>query len=247
MLTDNEIEQKYKIVYVYGQRYYYEDLSKRDFGLECTTPFSLEAGGKSFIETSWKQLLIQVVSSFLKDYPSKRDVLLNYKMQWNGKKPFTEVEGKNCCDVGFDLYLICNHSALHACWTLIDILEIFGVDLKKTTFIIHRPPYAEPIECRQFYEEKTKKAFRYYYTQLLKYPEEQAERVLRYLNSLNRIMPRVSKAYDNLLLIDNNATYANCKIRFLDYLKNEAHADEKNISLAEKYLNCLENFYKRIR
>ena len=60
-------------------------------------------------------------------------------------------------------------------------------------------------------------------------------------------MPRVSKAYDNLLLIDNNATYANCKIRFLDYLKNEAHADEKNISLAEKYLNCLENFYKRIR
>ena len=247
MLSESELEQKYKIVYVNKQRYYYQDLAERDHSLECTTPFSLDTGSKCFLETSWKQLLIEVISSYLKDDPSKKDALIKYRMFWNGKYPFSDKPGKYYNDVGEGVYLYCNQTALHACWILREILEIFGVELKKCQFIVHRTPFAEPFECRKFYAEKTRNTFKYYYTQLLKHSEDRAEQVLRNIDKLNKILPQFSKSYFNFYLIDNNTVYASYKLKFLDYLRYDLKADDKNVRLADKYLTILGDFYKTIR
>ena len=247
MLSEEQIEAKYKIVYVKKQRYYHENLSNKPTTLECTTPLSLEAGGESFIDTSWKQLLIDVCTCFISKTPFFREDLLRYTMPWNGKHPFSTIQDKNMYLIGDNIFLLCNQTALHACWLLRDILTIFGIDLSKCDLVIHRPPYAEPVECRQFYEKKTKDTFKYYYTQLLKYPEERADKVLRNIDRLNPLLARFSQAYDNFYLIDNNTTYASYKFKFLDYLRKELLIEEKMVNIADKYLSILGDFYKEIK
>ena len=247
MLSDSEIELKYKIIFIDKQRYYFEDLTERDHSLECTTPLSLETGNRSFVETSWKQLLINVCTSYLLDFPEKREELIKYRMFWNGKYPFSDKAGNYYHKVGQDIYLYCNQTALHACWLLRELLEMFGVDLSKCKFIIHRTPFAEPPECRKHYERKTRESFKYYYTQLLKHPIEKAEQVLRNIDYLNKVMPYVSKSYFNLYLIDNNVTYASYKCKLLDALRDKYFLSEKKIALADKYLTILGDFYKDIR
>ncbi len=246
MLNDSQIETKYKIVFVDKHRYYYEDLSKRDYSLETTTPFSLEFNGKSFLDTSWKQLLLNVFTELLKDDPTKKDELLKYKMHWNGKYPFSSQQGKHYYEIGEGIYLLCNQSALHACWLLREVLQMFDVDLSKCGFIIHRPPYAEPYECRKFYEEKTRNAFKYYYINLLGKTEEKADRVLRNIDKLNKLLAKFSKAYDNFYLIDNNGIFASYKAKFVDHLLIDLHIDAKNVVIADQYLTILGDFYKVI-
>lgn len=246
MLSEAEIEEKYRIVYVGKQRYYYESLVEKDFSLECTTPLSLDVGGKSFISTSWKGLLIEVCKYFIGKYPEKSKDLLEYRPLWSGTRPFSSDEGKNLTFIDFGLYIYCNQTALHAGWLLRDMLKIFEVDLSKCKFVIHRTPFSEPSECRKFYEEKTRKSFIFYYTKLLKHSEEKAEQVLRNIDKLNNILPRFSKAYDNFYLIDDNTVYASYKIKFLDYLRNTLHLEEKNILLSDRYLTILGDFYKTV-
>lgn len=247
MPTDFEIEEKYGIVFINDQRCYYESLVDRNYSLETTTPVLLEAGGKTFVTNSWKQLLIDVCTSFLEKTPRKKDELLNYESSWNHKRPFSTEPGKYWFDIGQGIYLLCNHSAIHACWLLRDILNIFDVDLSKCKFIIHRPPFSEPTECRRFYEDKIKNAFRYYYVKLLKHSEEKADQVLRNIDKLNKLLAQCSEAYDNFYLFDNNNVFGNYKAKFLDFLRYDKLIDEKNIYIANKYLTILGDFYKTIR
>lgn len=247
MLNEEQIEAKYHIVFVNKQRYYRESLVDKDFSLECTTPLSLSVKDKSFIDTSWKQLLIDVCTEFLEDLPWKKGALLRYRPSWTAKRPFSEEPGKNLYQVGEGIYLYCNQTAQHACWLLREVLQIFDVNLSQCDFIIHRCPSAEPLECRRFYEEKTKDTFRYYYVFLLKKSEEKAEQVIRNIEKLNRLLGFFSRSYDNFFLIDSNTVFSSYKSKFLDYLRYERRVDEKNIELADKYLTILGTFYKDIR
>ena len=247
MLSQEEIEAKYHIVYVGKQRFYRQSLEKKDFSLECTTPFSLEADNQSFISSSWKQLLIDVCTYFLEKYPYRKDALLKYRPSWKGKSPFSIYSGKNWYEIGDGVYLLCNSTALHAFWLLREVLMLFNVDLKKCDFIIHRCPSAEPFECRNFYEDKTKETFRYYYVNLLRKSEEKAEQVLRNIDTLNRLLSFMSRSYDNFFLIDNNGTFSNYKTKFLDYLRYDRKINDKNVEIADKYLTILGTFYKDTR
>ena len=247
MLNQDQIEAKYHISYVGTQRYYKQSLMEKEFSLENTTPFVLDAGGKSFMTSSWKQLLLDVCREFLKDNPEKRTDLICYTPSWTDMNQFSIVPAKNWEPVGDRLYLICNHTAIHAFWLLREVLKIFEVDLKSCNFLIHRSPGSEPKECREFFEAKTKSSFKYYYTQLLKKPEEKADQVIRNIEKLNKLLSEYSRSYDNFFLFDSNNVYASYKAKFLDFLRFKKNIDEKNISIADKYLTVLGTFYKDIR
>ena len=247
MLSQDQIESKYHISYVGTQRYYKQSLTEKEYSLENTTPFVLEAGGKSFMTSSWKQLLLDVCREFLKDSPKKWVDLLRYTPSWTDMSQFSIVPAKNWEPVSERLYLICNHSAIHAFWLLREVLIIFGVDLKTCNFLIHRSPGSEPKECREFFENKTKTSFIYYYTHLLKKPEEKAYQIIRNIEKLNKLLGEFSRSYDNFFLFDSNNVYASYKAKFLDFLRFRKNIDEKNISIAEKYLTVLGAFYKDIR
>lgn len=247
MLSQSQLEDKYQITYIGSQRYYRQSLAEKDFSLENTSPFLLEAGGKTFMTSSWKQLLLDVCREFLADDPEKRTNLICYTPSWTDSNQFSIVPEKNWEPVGERLYLLCNHTAIHAFWLLREVLLIFGVNLLRCKFLIHRSPGSEPKECRKFFEEKTKSSFRYYYTKLLKKPEEKAERVIRNIEKLNKLLSEFSRSYDNFFLIDNNTTYTNYKIKFLEFLRYKKGIDENNITIANKYLTILGTFYKDIR
>ncbi len=246
MLSESELEAKYKIVYVKKQRYYIVDLSNKNVALENATPYSLEFGDKCFLEGSWKHLLINTFTELLKEDPTKKDILLNYRCEWNGKPCFYPEYGSNFEILGEGIYLYCNFSATRAFWVLRDILMIFGYDLSKALFIIHKPPGAENTECRQFFEEKNKKSFRFYYSNLLKHSEEKTNQVLRNLEKLNTLMPYVSKSYNNLFLFDSYYTFCNYQPRLIDYMKNKLGLSSKNIEISEIYLRILCDFYKTV-
>ena len=247
MLSEDQIELKYHIVYVGSQRYYRQSLLEKEFTLENTTPYVLEAGGKTFPTSSWKQLLIDVCRDFLKDQPDKGRDLLCYTPSWTDSHQFSVAQEKNWEPVGERIYLLSNHTAIHAFWLLREVLEIFGIDLKTCKFLIHRSPGSEPKEVREYFEEKTKNAFRHYYTQLLKKPAEKAEQVIRNIEKLNKLMREYTRSYDNFFLIDNNNVYACYKAKFLDFLRFKKNIDENNIAIANKYLTILGTFYKDIR
>ncbi len=247
MLNDREIEEKYGIIYIDKKRYYIQSIVDRPYGLETTTPIMLEFNGKSFVTNSWKQLLVNVFRALLNERPSKRDEMLSYVYPWNGKVPFYDQPDKYREVIGDEIFLLCNQSAQHACWLLRDVLLMFEVDLKKCKFIVHRPPHSEPKECREFYEYKIKNAFKYYYVTLLKHPEEKADRVIRNIEKLNKILAKCSLAYDNFFLIDDNVTFTNYRIKLNEYIVKNKITDDKNLEIANKYLNILNDFYKTIR
>ena len=247
MFSEDQIETKYHISYIGTQRYYKQSLLNKEFSLENTTPFILEAGGKTFTTSSWKQLLIDVCTEFLKDDPEKRIDLLCYTPSWTDSDQFSIVKEKNWEQVGERIYLLSNHTAIHAFWLLREILEIFEIDLGSCKFLIHRSPGSEPKEVRDFFEEKTKKSFRYYYTQLLKKPAEKAEQVIRNIEKLNKLMKEYTRSYDNFFLFDNNNVFASYKAKFLDFLRYKKKINEDNIAIANKYLTILGTFYKDIR
>lgn len=247
MLSEDQIELKYHIAYVGNQRYYHQSLLEKEFTLENTTPYVLEAGDKTFTTSSWKQLLLDVCREFLKDDSDKRTDLLCYTPSWTDMNQFSIVQDKNWEPVGERIYLVCNHTAIHAFWLLREILKIFKVDLSKCNFLIHRSPGSEPKEVREFFEEKTKNSFKYYYTHLLKKSEEKADQVIRNIEHLNKLLKDYSRSYDNFFLFDSNNVYASYKAKFLDYLRYKRNIDEKNVLVADKYLTILGTFFKDIR
>lgn len=244
---DNSIIDKYHIVFIGHQRYYVEDLSKKDYLLENCTPFSLDLCGKNFLCGSWKQLLLDVVTHLLKNKPEMRDILLDYKMPWSGKKAFSNTKDKCLEPVGAGIYLLCNFTALHACWFLQEILKLFEIDPKSCNFIIRRSPGGEPAECRDYFREQTKASFKYYFVNLLKNSEERADKVIRNIEKLNKYLAKVSASYDDFLLFDNYQMFSNYKSKFLDYLATIPAIDEKNFNIADKYLNYLGEFYHEAR
>ena len=57
------------------------------------------------------------------------------------------------------VYINCNHTALHACWFLQDLLDFFGIDKSTVSFLIHRPSSAEPKKVKDYVEKRFKKNF----------------------------------------------------------------------------------------
>jgi hypothetical protein len=245
MLDEYQIEQKYKIVYVNKQRYYTESLVTKDYDLENTTPYTLDIGKSCFITSSWKQLLIEVSTFLLKDNPSIKNDLLAYKPDWSSSHPYSPFIKKNTDMVGEGIFIHCTYTARQSCWVLRDVLIIGGYDLSKCQFVIHRTPSAEPKECREFYEKKTKDGFKYYYVQLYKYSEERADKVIRNIEKLNRFLQNVSPAYDNFFLINDVYTFSNLKSKLIKYM--EPKVEPKTLDLVRAYLKELGDYYKAIK
>lgn len=68
------------------KRYYFEDLSVRDFDLENSTPFKIIINDYEINETSWGEMIRNLAAYLImiNDIPS--DILLSFRTDWS-KKP----------------------------------------------------------------------------------------------------------------------------------------------------------------
>ena len=241
-----ELEKKYRIIYIGKQRYYLYDLSKKEYDLEATTPVSLETIDHTFISSSWKDILLSVLRYYLEKYPAKREYFLKYNYPWAPFCPFFEIPGTYNFEVANDLYLKCKLNAVHACWFLRDILNSFDIPLSSCRFILYRPPYSEPEECKNFFKKKTLEGFKFYCTSIKKYPLEKAEQIINNITKLNKYLERMSKSYNDFFLFSDVNTFYIYKDKFIRYLEKERHVNSKVLNISKFCLTVLLNYYRAV-
>ncbi len=147
------------VVFDGKRRYYIEDLTERDYSLENTTPYQLDILGRAIEEHSWGNLLCRTTELLLDLFPEYREKLLEFKCPWTKAQMFSLEEKTNYKPINGGFYINCNHTALHSCWFLQDLLDYFKIDKSSVSFLIHRPSSAEPKKVKDYVEQRFKRNF----------------------------------------------------------------------------------------
>lgn len=233
-------------IYIDGKkRYYYEDLSKRDYNLENTRPFLLSIDGYELSESSWVELIRNLSAYLIGIKPDYKNNILNFKVDWTKAKIFTKNKIVNSKMIDKNLYVNCNHTALHSCWLVQDLLKYFEIDLKKVKFLIFRPSGAEPEEVKEKIIEKRKEEFSLYLEISESLNEDEIEMVIYNIeNEINEILRQISNSYDNFFLFDDFVMAYNYSERCLKILNNSLEYDYESKEILRYCLKCIINFYK---
>lgn len=234
------------VVFEGTRRYYVEDLSERDYSLENTTPYQLDILGHVIEEHAWGLLLYRTADLLLTLFPDYKNKILSFQCQWTKAKMFTLEPKTNFKPLQNGFYINCNHTALHACWFLQDMLDFFGIEKSSVSFLIHRPSSAEPKKVKEYVEKRFKRNFTEFIKSEFGKPDEYAEKVIRMIEKyLNPMLVKISKSYTNLFLFDDKATLANYIKKIREQIATSMHFDDKAKNVLNKYLDLLLKFYKK--
>lgn len=244
LLNQKKAEVFENVVFDGKKRYYIEDLTDRDYLLENTTPYQINIMGHSIEEHAWTSMLAAVVRFLLTVYPEKGREVLLFKCSWSKAAVFGTEERINFKEVASNLYINVNHTALHSCWLIQDLLDYFGVNKSEVHFLIHRPCSAEPKRVKEYIEKRFKSNFIEYIKIRHGKSQEYGEKVVRLIDKyLNPMLRKISKSYDNFFLFDDNSILYNYVKKVRERI-NYTNLEEKNKKILHKYLDYLVEYYK---
>ena len=232
------------VVFEGKRRYYIEDLNVRDYFLENTTPYQFEIFDTIIQESSWGGLLCKVVNLCAKKSPRPTEELLGFKVQWTKAVIFAEEEKTNYRLIEIGVYLNCNHTALHSCWLLQDILDFYNIDKNSVTLLIHRPCSAEPKKVKEYILKRFKNGFSDFLVTKHKVNEQTSQKVFVNIDKhLNPLLSKVSKSYTNFFLFDDNTTLSNY-VKKVRELISKSKYEEQSKKVLNTYLDFLLEYYK---
>lgn len=233
------------IIFEGKKRYYVEDLTKRDISLECATPYIFKINDIEFHDSSWV-VLIRNLSSYLISISNKdKEDIIHFKTDWSKKMMFSNVEQTNFKKIDDNLYVNCNHGADHSCWFIQDLLDYFDIDKSKVYFLIHRSPFSEPKDCKEYFKNKFKDEFSLLLKEKYFKDDISISKIFFNIDSyMNPILARLSKSYNDFMLFDSQLTFYNYYIKFLEEIESNPRYSEKNKTIMKRYLNYLKEFYK---
>ena len=198
------------VVFEGKRRYYIEDLSVRDYTLENTTPYQLQLLDTVIEETSWGELLRKVSLFLLEKYPEYLENITDFRCQWSKQVIYSREKKTNYKVLTEDLFINVNHTALHLCWFLQDLLDYFKIDRTTVRFLIHRPSGAEPENVKEYILNRSKKNFVIYLKENHQLSDDAAQSIVNLIDKyLNPLLCSVSKSYTNFFLFDSNTTLYN--------------------------------------
>lgn len=227
------------------RRNYIEDLTERDYSLENCTPYQIRIGASVFEDGSWGDFLCKIVEGLLDRNPEKRNGIENFRCGWTKTAMFTVMQKTNYKRISDALFLNCNHTALHSCWLLQDLLDYFEIDKSSVVLLIHRPCSAERKELRLYIEREFKRGFSNFIRAHYEKPEEYGDKVIRNIDKyLNPILCGVSKSYPNFFLFDDTVIASGYIKKVKETLDNSMRFEEKTKKILKKYLSYLLEFYK---
>lgn len=245
LVNSKKAEVFENVVFQGKRRYYIEDLTERDYSLENTTPYQLEIMGKVIEEHAWGLLLCRTAGLLLEIFPNYKDKIFDFRCPWSKAAMFTPEQKTNYKLVVEGVYINCNHTALHSCWFLQDMLDFFQVNKAEVGLLIHRPSSAEPKNVKEYIEKRFKKNFAHYICVNHNKTEEYAQKTISNIEKyLNPMLKTVSKSYTNFFLFDDNATLSNYIKKVREKVVNDFRFEEKAKKLLNKYLDFLIEFYK---
>ena len=210
LIQKKKAEVYENVVFEGKRRYYIEDLSIRDYKLENTTPYQLSIKEKIIVATSWGKMLCDMVNYLLEINPLEKETLLDFRSTWTKSAMFAALPKTNHKILSNGLYLNCNHTALHSCWLLQDLLALFSVNVSDVTLLIHRPCSAEPTNVKQYIEDRFKKGMVEYLQAEQHLSEQDANAIVTVIaRYLNPTLGTISRSYTNFFLFDDAATLYN--------------------------------------
>lgn len=178
-------------------------------------------------------------------FPDYCDKILEFRCTWSKTQMFTVEKKTNYKPIKHGYYINCNHTALHACWFLQDILDFFHVDKATVSFLIHRPSSAEPKKVKEYVKQRFKRNFAEYIKISYNKSDEYADKVISVIEKyLNPMLLKISKSYTNLFLFDDNATMSNYIKKIIEMIDSNWRMEEKSKKVLKKYLNYIVSFYK---
>lgn len=217
------------------RRYYRENLEERDFYLENTTPYKIELLEYTLIKTSWVEMIKEVASVLLEINPKSIEELKEFRTDWSKQCYFSEVKKTNYREINDGLFVNCNHTALHSCWLIQDLLDFFEIDKANVIMYIHRPSAAEPKDVRAFLLEKRLTKFKEYLFSKYSKTDEQCDKTINNINKyLTPFLTKTSKSYNNMFLFDDYLTMYN----YCDKMKTDIKSNAKFSDEQKKILNC---------
>ncbi len=244
LINKKKAEVFENVVFYNKKRYYIEDLAERDYSLENTTPYQIEIFNNIIEESSWGGLLCKVTNLCIEKSPRPIDELLNFSVQWTKASIFSENAKTNYKLLDLGVYLNCNHTALHSCWLLQDLLDFYGIDKSSVRLLIHRPCSAEPTKVKEYISKRFKSGFSAFLLEKHQLSEEISQKILLNIEKhLNPILAKVSKSYTNFFLFDDNTTLYNYSKRVREIIAKSKY-EERSKKVLNTYLDFILEYYR---
>lgn len=235
----------YDLLIVNKKRYYLQDLTVRDYILENSTPYILRFNDYEFRETTWIELLRNLAAYLITEYPDKILKIYDFQTKWSKAIIFSNKQRTNFRKINENLYINGNHTALHSCWLVQDLLEYFNINTSNITFYIHRPSSIEPKIVKEYLLNKAHKEFSLFLKYEHNKDDEQAKKIIQNIsNHLNKILQNISKSYDEVFLFGDYQTFYNYIKRISESMKKDQKYDEKSQNILNRYIKYLIDFYK---
>ena len=226
------------------RRYYVENLEERDYTLENTIPYEITFGDTVIEEHSWGNLICAVVDLLLEKFPHGEEFLLGFSVPWSKKKIFATNQKTNYKKVSNGLYVNCNHTALHSCWLIQDLLDHFSVNKGDVTLLIHRSPAAEPKEVRECIESTIKESFCAYLLKNCEKTDDECRQIISdFEDILNPLLKKVSPSYNNFFLFDSRAYLSGYIKKINEKIETNIPSEIDKERLRES-IKLLTDFYK---
>lgn len=238
--------EKYCVKLQRRRRYYKEDLTTRDYTLAHTTPYCMMFRDFCSNKHSWGDLLIDLTNYLCSKSIKSLNELIYFHTEWTKQDIFLVEKRTNHKLLHNGLFLNCNHSALHACWLIQDLLNFFCINTNEVEFYIHRAVTNEPRELRVLLENEFKKEFKEFLMVKHDKTDELAEKII---NNIEKVMnPRLSKissTYSNFFMFDDYIMYLNYAGKFEKIIDGDLRIVYKNKQIIKRYLCYLREFYKQ--
>lgn len=74
---------EYTIVFEGKKRYYVEDLTKRDYSLECATPHLLKIDDYEIQENTWVEMIRNLTAYLISTSAKSKEDIVSFKTQWS--------------------------------------------------------------------------------------------------------------------------------------------------------------------
>jgi hypothetical protein len=234
------------VVFEGSKRFYIEDLSQRDYSLENTCPHRMEILGNVIETSSWGELIEKIIPCLLTAYPEYKSNIVSFKTDWSKAVMFSVDRKTNFRQIYDDLFVNCNHTALHSCWFIQDLLDFFKINKSKVLLLIHRPSSAEPKKVKDYVEKRFKREFKNFLVFQYNKDEEYADKVIRNIDKyLNPILAKISKSYNNFYLFDSNLTLSNYSKKVREKIDASLKFDDKAKKTLNRYIDYIIEYYKK--
>ena len=240
----DNLNEKYGLVFLNGKRYYSFSLENKRIDLEHSKPFYLKLGDTVLENHCWGGLIQLVCNYFLKRKEIENDNLEKFRVDWSKTHIFLREKRVNS-DLPLlnGMFVNTNHTSVHCCWLIREIIMFFEYDITKAVMIIHKQGNVEPKEIKETIINANKEGYKKYLIDTFSGMEESiAKKQIDFLTKADeKFTPYVAKNKKSIFLIDNLLDLWKYRMDLFIFLKEKTNFSEKNTIILRK---IVDNYYE---